>query len=93
MDWYVSKGRRRVKHTLQAWKTSLPDGPLPATSTRSLKPVGEPILIWPLEEIEVLRWVRVNEEPMALVLWHDRLYLVTYQDLETQTIPLSMSYL
>jgi hypothetical protein len=91
MALLVSKERRRVKHAVQAWKTRLPDGPTAETSS-SVKPVGEPVLIWPLEEIEVLRWIRMNEELMALVLWRDTLYLVTDHDLEAQTIRVSMSF-
>jgi hypothetical protein len=55
MDRSVSKECRRVKHAIQAWKTNLPYVSL---STKHMPagpilPVGEPVLIWPPEEVQV----------------------------------------
>ena len=76
---------RRVKHALRAWKAGLSDvaeliplGPV--------APIGEPILIQPFEEVEVLRRTGVSGEIMVLVSWGDTLYLVTEDNLEERTM-------
>jgi hypothetical protein len=94
MDRFLSTECRRVKQAVQAWQTNLPyvwtfEKPI---TTGPIVPVGEPILIWPLEEVHVLRRTRVWEETMALVSWCDRLYLVTDHDLEARTIRVSRSF-
>ena len=74
-----------MKQAIRGWKPQLSDiaelilkGPI--------APVGEPVLIEPFEEIQVLRRTMVNGETMALICWHDTLYLVIDKDLEERTI-------
>ena len=94
MDWFLSMECRRVKQTVHAWATNLPCAwsPEKPITTGPIVPLGEPILIWPLEEVHVLRRTRVWEETMALVSWCDRLYLVTDRDLEERTTRVSRSF-
>jgi len=77
-------GIRRVKHAIRAWTARLSIGEL--IRTGPIEPVGEPIVIEPFEEIEVLRRTRVSGEIMALILWRDTPYLVRLDDLEQRTI-------
>jgi hypothetical protein len=88
MDQFLSTECRRVKKAVQAWKTNLSYAgtPVKPITAGPIIPVGEPVLIWPLEEVHVLRRTRIWEETMALVSWCDRLYLVTDHDLETRTM-------
>ena len=76
---------RRVTHALRAWKAGLSDvaeliplGPV--------APIGEPVLIQPFEEVEVLRRTSVSKEIMVLVSWRDTLYLVNKDDLDERTM-------
>ena len=94
MDRFLSTECRRVKQAVQAWNTNLPHAwtNVKPMMTGPIMPVGEPILIWPLEEIHVLRRTRLWEETMALVSWCDRLYLVTDHDLEMRTMRVSRSF-
>jgi hypothetical protein len=53
---------------------------------RPITPIGEPILIKPFEEVEILRRTYFGEEVLVLVSCRNRLYLITESDLETRTI-------
>jgi hypothetical protein len=85
MNHCLSTECRRVRQALRAWKTSLPDiGEL--IPTGAVAPVGEPVVLKPLEEIEILRRTCIRGEIMVLVCCRDRLYLITEDELETGTV-------
>ena len=71
---------RRVKQALHARKARVLD-----LAIGPIEPVGEPVLIQPLEKVEVLRRTCVSGEVIVLVSWRDVLYLVT-EDLEERTM-------
>jgi hypothetical protein len=85
MNRFLSTECRRVKQPLRAWKASfsdhadfIPIGPIETP--------GEPFLIQPLEEVEVLRSTCVSGEIMVVVSCRDMLYLVSEDDLEERTM-------
>jgi hypothetical protein len=91
MDHFLSTEYRRVKRALKAWKTNLLDRPDDLTehnATEPLEPVGNPVLIGPFEEVQVLRRTRVNEEKMTLVSWHNKLHLVVDGELDHKSVQL-----
>jgi hypothetical protein len=88
MDHFLSTEYRRVKRTLKAWKTNLLDRSDDLTATEPIEPVGNPILIGPFEEVQVLQRTRVGGDNMALVSWRSKLHLVVDDDLDHRSIQL-----
>jgi hypothetical protein len=84
INYFSSTEYRRVQETLRVWIAGVSDDPEPIPEG-SIEPIGEPVLIGPLELLHVLRRIRVVNEKMALIVWCDTLYLALDRDLENRT--------
>jgi hypothetical protein len=84
IEYFSSTEYRRVQRTLRVWIAGVPDDQEPIPEG-SIEPIGEPVLIGPLELLQILRRIRVVNEKMALIVWCDTLYLALDRDLEIRT--------
>ena len=75
---------RRVKHSIRAWRINASETDEHLAPGR-LAPIGEPIMIEPLEELRILRLLG-DQDDMGLVSCRGERYLIPIQELDQKTI-------